>query len=47
MGSGILSSIGIDAEILVLVLFILFVICLVLLIVLLSKYSKLNISYEM
>lgn len=47
MGNGILSSIGIDPEILVLILFVLFVVVLVMLITLLSKYSKLNASYEL
>jgi len=46
MGNGILSDIGINPEILVLILFILFIVCFVMLIVLLSKYSKLNTSYE-
>ena len=46
MGNGILSSIGIDPEILVLILFVLFIICLVMLISLLSKYNKLNASYN-
>ncbi len=47
MNKGILSSIGIDPEILILVLFVLFVILLVMLISLLMKYSQLITSYNM
>lgn len=47
MSKGILSSIGIDPEILILVLFVLFVVLLVMLISLLMKYSQLMTSYHM
>lgn len=46
MGNGILSRIGIDPEIMVLILFVIIIVCFVMLMVLLSKYSKLNARYE-
>lgn len=46
MGKGVLSSIGIDPEILVIVLFVLLIVVFVMLIALLSKYSQLNASYQ-
>lgn len=46
MGNGVLSNIGIDPEILVLILFVLLIVGFVMLVVLLSKYSQLNASYQ-
>lgn len=47
MGKGILSSIGIDPEIVVIILFVLLVVVFGMLISLLTKYSQLNTSYHM
>lgn len=47
MGKGIISSIGIDPEVLILILFILVIVGLVMLVVLLSRYNTLNASYKL
>lgn len=46
MGKGVLSSIGIDPEIIIIILFILLIIVFGMLISLLSRYSQLNTSYQ-
>lgn len=47
MGNGIFSSIGIDPEIMILILFVLLIIAVVMLIYLLIRYSQLNSSYQL
>ena len=47
MGNGIISQIGIDPEILVLVMLVLWIVAFVILIVLLAKYNTMKASYMM